>query len=158
MTDNDLKHLSRLDLLELLISQEKENTKLQKKIEELTAQLTEREIRIQKAGTMAEAAILLNGVLEAADKAAAQYLENIKKRAGENAEKQPEQPAERQASKTETPRRRQKRKPRRSEEAVPELKEIAIPEETAQGDIVDDGNREKEQKEAGDKADITQES
>ena len=43
--------------------------------------LASRQLRMQTAGTMAEAALLLNGIFDAADRAARQYLENIRLRA-----------------------------------------------------------------------------
>ena len=80
MTDQDLRKLNRKELLELLIASEKENTRLREHIQRQAAELAKKELTIQNAGTMAEAAIALNGVFEACDKAAAQYLENIKRR------------------------------------------------------------------------------
>lgn len=85
MTENDLKHLSRKDLLEVLIEQQKENERLKAELNTVREKLADREITIQRSGTMAEAVLLLNGIMESADKAAAQYLENAKKRAEEEA-------------------------------------------------------------------------
>ncbi|MBR5618981.1 MAG: DNA repair protein [Clostridia bacterium] len=42
------------------------------------AQLDDRRIACEQAGTMAQAAMTLNGVFAAADEAAAQYLENLR--------------------------------------------------------------------------------
>lgn len=78
MTDKELRHLSRSELLELLIAQMEENRKLKKSLEKARTALSDRRIRIEHAGTMAEAALRLNGVFEAADRAARQYLENIR--------------------------------------------------------------------------------
>ena len=78
MTDKELRRLSRSELLELLIAQMEENRKLEKSLEEARTALSDRQIRIEHAGTMAEAALRLNGVFEAADRAACQYLENIR--------------------------------------------------------------------------------
>ncbi len=80
MTEKELKRLSRVELLEMLLAQTKENQKLKKQLQEAQEALSDREIAIEKAGTMAEAALLLNGVFEAADQAARQYLENIARR------------------------------------------------------------------------------
>ena len=77
MTDKELRRLSRSVLLEMLISQMQENEKLKQSLEEANAALSNRRIVIEQAGTMAEAALRLNGVFEAADEAARQYLENI---------------------------------------------------------------------------------
>lgn len=81
MTDKELRRLSRRDLLEMLVAQEKENRKLRQELAEARAKLQDRSIAIAQAGTMAEAAMALNGVFEAADRAARQFLDNIKVRA-----------------------------------------------------------------------------
>lgn len=77
MTDKELRRLSLSELLEMLIAQMQENEKLKQSLEEANAALSNRRIVIEQAGTMAEAALRLNGVFEAADEAARQYLENI---------------------------------------------------------------------------------
>ena len=66
MTDNDVKKLSRKDLLEMLIDQSREIESLRAKLSEAEAALKKREIAIDKAGSIAEASLLLNGVFEAA--------------------------------------------------------------------------------------------
>lgn len=78
MTDKELRRLSRLELLDMLISQTQENEKLQKQLADANEKLRNREIVKEKAGSIAEAALHLNEVFAAADKAAEQYLENIK--------------------------------------------------------------------------------
>ena len=80
MTDKELRGLSRRDLLELLVAREKENQQLRQELEQARAELNKRQIDIAKTGTMAEAALLLNGIFDAADRAARQYLENIRLR------------------------------------------------------------------------------
>ena len=80
MTEKELKRLSRAELLELLLAQTEENEKLKKRLQAAEAALSDRKIIMEKAGTMAEAALKLNGVFEAADRAARQYLENIIRR------------------------------------------------------------------------------
>lgn len=79
MADKTLRKLKRAELLELLIEQGKENERLQKRIEELERKLEEKEILIDRAGTIAEASFQLNGVLEATEAAARQYLDNLKR-------------------------------------------------------------------------------
>ncbi|MBQ2690784.1 MAG: DNA repair protein [Clostridia bacterium] len=79
MTDKELRKLTRAELLEMLISQMKENERLQEQVEELAAQLEDRRIMLEEAGSIAEASLRLNGVFQAAEKAAQQYLENIKR-------------------------------------------------------------------------------
>jgi chromosome segregation ATPase len=68
---------------------------------ELERHRTDRRIRLREAGSIAEAALKLNGVFEAAQAAANQYLENIermyggRKKAGSEKEGGEEQPSER---------------------------------------------------------------
>lgn len=78
MTDKELKKLSRYELLEMLLEQSKEVERLKEELEKANALLEERQILIHNAGSIAEASLKLNGVFEAAQKAADQYLENIK--------------------------------------------------------------------------------
>ena len=83
MTDKELKRLSRSELLEMLIAQMKENEALQSRLELAEAQLNDRQIAMEKAGTLAEASLSLNGKFEAAEAAAQQYLENIERMSGQ---------------------------------------------------------------------------
>ncbi len=77
MTDRELKRLSRAELLELLLDQTKENRRLRRRLKAAEEELAGRRIAVEQAGTMAEAALKLNGVFEAADRAVRQYLENV---------------------------------------------------------------------------------
>ena len=79
MTDNEIKKLSRAELLEILIEQTKEREVEKKQLLELQEKLMSREIKISQAGSIAEASMQLNGVFEAAQEAAKQYLENIER-------------------------------------------------------------------------------
>ncbi len=79
MISKEYKHLSRKDLLEMLIEQDTEIEQLQFDLQDAKKRLKSRDINIKEAGTIAEASFALNGVLEATDAAAQQYLENIKK-------------------------------------------------------------------------------
>lgn len=80
MKEKELRSLSRADLLQMLIDQSTEVQELRQRLEEAETQLQQRELALEKAGTMAEAALLLNGVFEAADKACRQYVENMELR------------------------------------------------------------------------------
>ena len=86
MTDKELRRLSRSELLEMLIAQTEENDRLKIKLEQAEAQLRDRKIAIDKAGSLAEAALSLNGVFQAAEAAAQQYLENIQRISGQQDE------------------------------------------------------------------------
>ena len=83
MQDKDLRKLSRAELLELLIRQPRRVEELDAQLADALGQLEKRQIAIDKAGTLAEASLMLNGVFEATEKAAAQYLENIERLSGQ---------------------------------------------------------------------------
>lgn len=86
MTDRELKKLHRSDLLELLIAQEKENEQLRSQVAQLKERLADRTIALEQAGSIAEASLQINGVFQAAQDAAAQYLENIQRLSGQQEE------------------------------------------------------------------------
>lgn len=86
MTDRELRKLSRAELLELLLEETRENEKLRAQVEEMEEQLKDRRILLGQAGSIAEAALRLNGVFEAAEEAAQQYLENVRRLAEEGME------------------------------------------------------------------------
>lgn len=69
--------MSRAELLELLLEESRENERLRAQLQEMNEKLADRAIRIERAGSIAEAALQLNGVFQAAEEAAAQYLENV---------------------------------------------------------------------------------
>jgi len=75
---NPLRKMSRLQLLELLALQEKELVALRKELAEKNALLEDRRLAMEEAGSIAEAALKLNGVFEAAQRAAEQYLVSVK--------------------------------------------------------------------------------
>ena len=77
MTDKELQKLSRTELLELLLVQSRELDKKNQELESLRAQLQTRQIALSQAGNIAEAALRLNGIFEAAQAAADQYLESV---------------------------------------------------------------------------------
>ena len=79
--DKELKKLNRYQLLEILIMQTERADKLQKKVDELEARLEKRELNLSKLGSIAEAAMQINEVFEASQKAADLYLESAKKQA-----------------------------------------------------------------------------
>ena len=78
MTEKELRHLNRKELLEILIDQTKKINLLRDKVQGLESELNERKIAITESGSMAEASLKLNGIFAAADKAAQQYLENAR--------------------------------------------------------------------------------
>lgn len=79
MTEKDLKKLTRKQLLELLLKQAETVEELQRQLSEAEERLKDRRMVEAESGSIAEAALRLNGIFEAADAAAFQYLENIRK-------------------------------------------------------------------------------
>ena len=77
MTIKELKRLSRAELLQMLLYRTREVEDLRAQVESLQQQLRQKQLLIREAGSIADAAIKINGVLEAAQAAADQYLLNI---------------------------------------------------------------------------------
>ena len=78
MTEKEFKKLSRAELLELLLGQTREVEKLRERLEKTETLLSDRYIRVLEAGDLAHAVLSINGVMEAAQAAAQQYLDNIR--------------------------------------------------------------------------------
>ena len=78
MTDRELRRLSRSDLLELLLAQRKENEQLRCMLDQAEARLADRTIKINNAGSIAEASLQLNGIFTAAQDSCQSYIDNIK--------------------------------------------------------------------------------
>jgi cell division septum initiation protein DivIVA len=78
MTDKELRKLTRTELLELLLAQSREIDRLNIELEECQKEIQRRKIALSTSGNIAEAALQLNRVFEAAQAAADQYLENIR--------------------------------------------------------------------------------
>lgn len=78
MTDKELRRLSRTDLLELLLAQRRENEQLRCILDQTQAQLADRTIQIDKAGSIAEASLQLSGIFNAAQDSCKYYMDNIK--------------------------------------------------------------------------------
>jgi len=79
VASQDLRKLSRADLLELLLEERQENDRLREEWAQVSDKLFARTIEIETAASIADAALRLNGVFEAAEAAAAQYLENVRR-------------------------------------------------------------------------------
>ena len=74
MTNKELRKLSRAELIDILFELQTQNENLTAENRELAAQLESRQLQITEAGCIAEAALRLNGVFEAAQAAADQYV------------------------------------------------------------------------------------
>lgn len=86
MTDQKLKHMSRKDLIEIILVQKKENEELSDQLMKASTKLKDRKIAIDKAGSIAEASLQVSGIFEAAQIAAKKYLDNIENLAGRQEE------------------------------------------------------------------------
>ena len=78
MDDKEFRKLHREDLIEIIYQYQRREQRLTQENELLKNQLKEKAITIQEAGSIANAALALNGVFEAAQKAADQYLLSLK--------------------------------------------------------------------------------
>ena len=90
MTDKELKHLSRAELIDIIYELQKQSNEKDAQMKKMQTALDERTIRMTKAGSIAEAAISVNSVFEAAQAAADQYLDSIRAAEALNAVKQAE--------------------------------------------------------------------
>jgi cell division septum initiation protein DivIVA len=79
MTDQELRKLSRAELLKMMIQLSLDNEQLTEENKKLKEQAESREINIEELGSIAEASLKINGVMESAQKAADQYVENVKR-------------------------------------------------------------------------------
>lgn len=81
MTDKELRRLRRDDLLQILLTQQRQIDEMTAQAQRNEAALADRNIAIEEAGSVAEASLRLNGVFEAAQSAADQYREQMTQRA-----------------------------------------------------------------------------
>lgn len=74
----ELKRLSRVELLEIIYELQKQHEETTIQMEQMQAELDTRKRHIRNSESIAEAAICINGVMEAAQAAADQYLVSVK--------------------------------------------------------------------------------
>ena len=86
MTDKEFRKLKRGDLIAIIYEYQKKQEELVKEIDELRAQLESKNLKISKAGSIAEAVVGLDLLFETAQKTADDYVEQIRL-ANEEAEK-----------------------------------------------------------------------
>ena len=77
MMDQELRHLTREDLLDIIYELQRRTQQVEQENETIRKQLADRTVKLEKAGSIAEAALALNGVFEAAQAAADQYLAQV---------------------------------------------------------------------------------
>lgn len=78
MTDKEFRRLSKSDLLDIIFELQKNEEKLREQIADLNGRLNSKELKIKNAGSIAEAAIAVNNVVESAQAAADQYLSQLR--------------------------------------------------------------------------------
>lgn len=86
MTDRQLRKLKRSDLLKLLLEEKKENEALRAQMQQIQTQLENKQLHIDQSGSLAEAALKLGGVFEAAETACQYYTDNIRALSGRQEE------------------------------------------------------------------------
>ena len=79
MTEQEMKRLSRAELLEVILMQGKQIEELQAQNADLTQKVEDKTIALNEAGSIAEASLRLNHVFQDAELAVAQYKENIQR-------------------------------------------------------------------------------
>ena len=94
MAERELKKMNRSELIEIIYALQREEHELRDRIKQLEEKLTERNIILEKSGSIAEASLRLNKIFEDAQAAADQYVESVK--AMVNGEKTFEDPKEKE--------------------------------------------------------------
>lgn len=117
MTDKELRRLSRMELVQLLLDVTKENETLQAENAELKQQLEDRKLAMDRVGNIAEASLVLNKVFEDAQKAADLYKENVKRVYTERATQQAKKVQKRLAEMEQETRQRCRQMEERAAEA-----------------------------------------
>ncbi|WP_074484948.1 DNA repair protein [Streptococcus henryi] len=90
MNQRDFRKLRRIDLYEIMLAQSQEIDALKVELAQVREELSNKEIKLKEAGSIAEAALSLTNIFEEAQKAADLYLENIKTTFGETDENEEE--------------------------------------------------------------------
>ena len=78
MAERELKKMNRSELIEIIYAQQKQEHELRDKIKQLEEKLTEKNIILEKSGSIAEASLRLNKIFEDAQAAADQYVESVR--------------------------------------------------------------------------------
>lgn len=75
----DLARMKKKELLEIMLAQGKEIDSLRARVEELEAELANRQFEFDKIGSIAEASLAVTNIFKEAEKAAKIYLDNIRR-------------------------------------------------------------------------------
>ena len=78
--ETPLNKLKKTELLEIMLAQGEEIDALRARVAELEAQLEKREFDLQQVGPIAEASLAVTDIFKEAEKAAAIYLQNLRRR------------------------------------------------------------------------------
>ena len=81
MTDREFKRLSRSQLIDIIYQLQLKQEELTAENESLSKALADKRLRVSQVGNIAEAALEMHNVMQAAQDAAAHYLEEIQIRA-----------------------------------------------------------------------------
>lgn len=77
MADKELRKMNRTELIEIIYALQQNERSLREENEKLHCQLDDKFLRMENAGSIAEAAMSLNHVFEDAEAAARQYLDSL---------------------------------------------------------------------------------
>ena len=77
MTDKEFKRLSRSQLIDIIYQLQLKQEELTADNERLTKELADKRLRVSKAGNIAQAALEIHNVMQAAQDAAEHYLEEM---------------------------------------------------------------------------------
>ena len=80
MTDKEFKRLSRAQLIDIIYQYQVKQDELTEENEKLQQALEDKRIRVNEAGSLAEAALEIHKVMEAAQNAANHYIEEMQHR------------------------------------------------------------------------------
>ena len=83
MTDKEFKRLSRSQLIDIIYQLQLKQEELTADNENLSKALADKRLRVSKAGNIADAALEIHNVMQAAQDAAAHYVEEIQIRVDE---------------------------------------------------------------------------
>ena len=78
MTDKEFKRLNRAQLIDIIYQLQLKQEELIAENEKLSTALEDKRLRLSKAGNIAEAALEIHNVMQAAQHAAVHYLEEIR--------------------------------------------------------------------------------
>lgn len=77
MAEKELRRMNRTELIEIIYALQQNEKNLRDENEDLRQQLEDKILRMENAGSIAEAALSLNHIFEDAQQSAQQYLDSI---------------------------------------------------------------------------------